>query len=249
MTLLVDDDDEIRKLAALIFSDIKDRSLCPLAALGSLFEHQVANFYLSDNFGWHCLQNLLVYHDTNSKTDPVDPSNMLRLAYTHDYSLFAVEEPNLFSDPCRTQDLFAEAFLQLPFSPEIQLKLHNSGIRTEFSTLLEWATKGFEALQQQYSNEQNIMKEYCPTNASTFIATRRIIVCGNISLAYWQKNSDGFLKLKELAATSATDIELSFIISWESLIEKIKRQLGIIACQIHIHASLRRLAAKELLDY
>ncbi|POS83999.1 hypothetical protein EPUL_003568 [Erysiphe pulchra] len=258
MTLLVDDDDEIRKLAALIFSDIDDRSLCPLAALDSLFKHQVTNYYLSNNFGWHCLHNLLVFHNTNSNNDPEDPGNMLRLAYTHDYSLFAVEEPNLFSDPCRTQDYFAKAFLQLPFSPEIQLELHTSGIQSEFSILLEWASKGFEALQRRFINEQNLVKKYSPTNASIFIAIRRIIVCGKISLAYWQKNLDGFLRMKKLASTTATtsttsttstDAEFSLIISWESLIEEIKKQLDIIACQIHIHASLRRLAAKQLLDY
>ncbi|RKF60261.1 Uncharacterized protein OnM2_052010 [Erysiphe neolycopersici] len=250
MTLLVDDDDEIRKLAAFISSDINDRSLCPLAALDTLFKHQVTNYYLSKNFGWHCIHNLLVFHDTNSKNDPMDPDNMLRLAFTHDYSLFAVEEPNLFSDPCRTQDYFARAFLQLPFSPEIQLKLHNSGIRSEFYTLLEWASKGFKALQKQYTNQQNFIKQYSPTSASIFIAIRRIIVCGNISLAYWQKNSDGFFRMKKLAATTTTtDAESSLIISWESLIEEIKQQLDIITCQIHIHASLRRLAAKQLLDY
>ncbi|KHJ32931.1 putative heat repeat protein [Erysiphe necator] len=246
MTLLIDDDDEIRKLAALIYSDMNYSSVSPLAALDGLFKLQITEYCDSKNFGWHCIQNLLVFDDTESKFDPVDPGTLLRLAYTDNYSLFTVEEPNLFSDPCRTQDYFASAFLRLPFFPKTQIKLHKSGIRSEFSILLKWASIGLQELQKQQfppqvlvPSRQTPLTKYRPTNASIFTAIRRILVCGKTSLVYWQNNLDLILGIKKDSNEGQALID-----SWELQIEGIKNQLNKISVQPNIHASLRRLAAK-----
>ncbi|TQS37652.1 hypothetical protein Golomagni_01867 [Golovinomyces magnicellulatus] len=246
MTLLVDDDEEIRRLAASTVSDLENYSLSPSAALSFLLKIQIARACRNDKFGWHCIQNLLVFDKSQSVYDPVDADTLLRSASTHDYSLFAVEEPNLFCDPCLTLDYYSDAFLHVPLLPKTQIQLYNSGLRSEYSILVEWSSAGFRALQRRYPLVQNMTlrsvteNEYSTSIALVFLTIRRIIICGLTVRAYWRKNSELFYELKKSSVEGKKLVD-----SWAAHLDIINHGLDLMSSQIDIHPSLRRIAVRK----
>ncbi|RKF59454.1 tRNA -methyltransferase non-catalytic subunit TRM732 [Golovinomyces cichoracearum] len=247
MTLLVDDDEEIRRLAASTVSDQENYSLTPSAALDIIFKLQIARGCLNEKLGWHCIQNILVLDKSQSVYDPVDADTLLQSASTHDYSLFAVEEPNLFCDPCLTLDYYSDAFLHVPFISETQLQLYNSGLRSEFSILIEWSSAGFRALQRRYPPAQDMIlrniteNEYCTSVALVFLTIHRVIICGRTVRTYWQKNSEPIHNLKKSTVEGNKLVD-----SWAAHLDIINHGLDLISSQIDIHPSLRRIAVEKI---
>lgn len=249
VTLLEDDDEDIRALVSSVVSNLLGYSMCPLAAMDAIFKHQFTSAHQYDHFGWSCIHNLVIFDYSHSRTNPVDPAQALQRATTIDHSLFVIEEPNLFSDPCRKIDYFGKAFLEFEFRSEIQLQHQESGTRSELTTLLEWASCGILELQRRYplkrdTNVAILTHSFTISLTPVFIVIRRIITCTKIALAYWKKNSHLIYKF------GASCVEGKILVeSWEIRVQKLEQGLNMIFFQTEIHDSLRRFATERSVSY
>ncbi|KAI1004258.1 hypothetical protein K3495_g3956 [Podosphaera aphanis] len=246
MTLLVDDDEDVRGLSASAVSNILGRLLAPIAARDALFKYQVAKARRFEHFGWYCIHNLLKFDFSKSKHDPVEPKVMLQTACTVDYSLFAIEEQNLFSDPCSILDLASKAFLEYCFTTMIHNSKDNVNFKVELHTLLDWAAAGFAALQQRYPVAEDStytinQQSFITSLPSVFLSIRRIIVSGKTAQAYWIKNLESIERFRQASAEGTALVE-----TWEKSLVAINHGLAAVPFQSDIHESLRSLAAQPL---
>ncbi|SZF06009.1 unnamed protein product [Blumeria hordei] len=247
VTLLVDDDEQIRQTAAITVSSFLGRSLAPLAALDALFKYRIPNAGQCDQFGWDCLHQIIVFDLSVSKFNPQDPGIVLRNALTVDYSLFAVEEPNLFIDPCKMVNYYGKCFLEFLFNPEAELKSLYLGLPSEFEILLSWAASGLTELQQinlncEVSSVPSLLRDSKSSILTVFVTIWKIIAAGKTARSYWQKNRHSINKFKHNST-----VEKAVVDRWSKLIAQIEEGLAKVSCRPDIHESLGRFAANDYL--
>ncbi|CCU81674.1 HEAT repeat protein [Blumeria hordei DH14] len=249
VTLLVDDDEQIRQTAAITVSSFLGRSLAPLAALDALFKYRIPNAGQCDQFGWDCLHQIIVFDLSVSKFNPQDPGIVLRNALTVDYSLFAVEEPNLFIDPCKMVNYYSKCFLEFLFNPEAELKSLYLGLPSEFEILLSWAASGLTELQQinlncEVSSVPSLLRDSKSSILTVFVTIWKIIAAGKTARSYWQKNRHSINKFKHNST-----VEKAVVDRWSKLIAQIEEGLAKVSCRPDIHESLGRFAANDYLTH
>ncbi|CAD6505358.1 BgTH12-00849 [Blumeria graminis f. sp. triticale] len=247
VTLLVDDDEQIRHIAAMTVSSFLGRSFAPLAALDALFKYRIPNTDQCDQFSWVCLHQIIVFDLSTSKCNPLDPGIVLNNALTIDYSLFAVEEPNLFIDPCKMVNYYSKSFLESLFNHEAELKSLNLGLLSEFEILLSWAASGLMELQRinlnrEVSSIPTSLKDSKSSILPVFVTIWKIIAAGKTARSYWQKNRHSINKFKDNST-----VEKAVVERWSKLLAQIEEGLVKVSCRPDIHESLGRFAANDYL--
>lgn len=167
---LVDDDDDVREVAANIVSKILGGCLIPLAAQKPFFSWLVNSFA---NKG--CLLVTTLQRLTGCDGDAAESvKSQLTLAMQEDETLFVEEEQNLFSDEIRETRVWAE----------ILLSAQDPSWKPVLKILSSWVIEGFKFMRSRI-NLQDDGPGGWTSNPKVFEICMRVILTGNALAAHY----------------------------------------------------------------
>jgi len=187
-TLLSDDDEEIRDLAAKTVSFVLKRSLAPPAAREEFIEWFQINYGHSSQFSWNVICRLTgstAAVPNNSELDALVPAQeQFEKALEVDNGRFVQEEQNLFEDKVIELTLWSKFFWELPLTILKAPRMDNnkSFMLLDFAA---WVSDAVCELNKNTSQDGPLGWTWAPLG---FTAALRVLRCANTLLNYHHKH-------------------------------------------------------------
>lgn len=196
-TLLVDDDENVRLLAASSVSCILKARLCPVSACAPFIGWQVQLFRTSPEFPWLVVARLLGFDKDKVKQYGYEDLELFRRLILgtarDDWSLFAEEHQNLFLDECRDAEQWGEAWgrTEISWGGEISAWKSKAALGP-WLTLLFGTLSGLIELVANYENidGEGALKRPMTDRPKGFTIALRSILCAGVCVRDWEADAE-----------------------------------------------------------